>query len=49
LDVFAGVFGAHLAGGLGVLELQANFAGGADGLEEVDQVLAVERPTTMGS
>ena len=42
LDVFVGVFGAHLAGGLGVLELQADFAGVADGLEEVDQVLAVE-------
>src|SRR5208283_2279867 len=42
LDVFGAVFGAHLAGGLGVLELQADLAGGADGLEEVDEVLAVE-------
>jgi len=32
LDVFGGVFWAHLAGGLGVLELQADLAGVADGL-----------------
>ena len=42
VTVFVGVFGAHLAGGLGVLELQADFAGVADGLEEVDQVGGVE-------
>ena len=42
LHVLVGVFGAHLAGGLRVLELQAHFAGVADGLQEVDQVLAVE-------
>ena len=38
-EVFVAVLGAHLAGGLGVLELEADFAGVADGLEEVDQVL----------
>ncbi len=42
LDVFVAVFGAHLAGGLGVLELEADFAGVADGFEEVDEVLGVE-------
>ena len=41
-DVVVGVFGAHLAGGLGVLELEADLAGVADGFEEVEQVLAVE-------
>ena len=41
-DVFVGVFGAHLAGGLGVLELEADFALNAGRAEEVDQVGAVE-------
>src|SRR6185312_16972550 len=42
LDVVGGVFGAHLAGGLGVLELQAHLAGVAGGFEEVDEVGGVE-------
>ena len=41
-DVFVGVFGTHLAGGLGVLEFETDFALNAGGAEEVDQVVAVE-------
>src|SRR4051812_44012529 len=40
--VVAGVFGAHLARGLGVLELEADLAGVADGFEEVEHVGGVE-------
>ncbi len=37
-----GVLGAHLAGGLRVLELEAHFAFVAEGFEEVDDVGRVE-------
>ena len=37
-----GVFGAHLAGGLGVLEFEADFAFVAERLEEIEDVDGVE-------
>src|ERR1039458_3465574 len=37
-----GILGAHLAGGLGILELQADFALVAEGFEEVENVDRVE-------
>ena len=40
--VVGGIFGAHLAGGLRVFEFEADFAGVADGLEEVEHVGGVE-------
>ena len=43
-----GVFGAHLAGGLGVSEFEADFAFVAERLEEVQDVTEL-KPTTMGS
>ena len=41
-EVVGGIFGAHLAGGLGVLELKADLTGIAGGLEEVNEVGGIE-------
>ena len=42
LHILIRILGPHLPRALGVLELQPNLSGIPDGLQEIDQVLAVE-------